>query len=843
MKAKDMFELLMAFGLGAIITYYTITHYNHIKAFFFDAISGISFLGKWVRRKDVESKYENVINGAVNEFNSNFENKIIPNCQIKWINKDTERGYFENEKAIICLKFDKKDQDLNFYNATYSFTKTALLPNTRDFVKGDSQKAIDLNLTKIFIKNNNRNALKVFNQQYKSEEQEVKNSFVRFEETEKRGLFSTLLIPELHYLGETLATATPTEKIEKEIEEFFDWFYDLATRGKEEKTILNYRSEHIKVGVILVANIETYESFGIEAYTKWADKYASDHYGAVYLLARGKKRAGILKEVVNELSGTKGFDQINKRVTMFEVDEYGEQIEISVYCLKPNLAKVQYNAWEKIKACYNSNKKLNAIVSEISTDGIFANIYGINFEISKNKLSSKEIPNLSRFFYVDQELILNIENLDIDKCLLEINNIDTETDPNILIETALKENQIIKVVINGVQVDREGKERGLRTYSRDLNRKVFIPKKNCSYSRFIRLDSSFTKGDEIEILLHGFSMEFANFVGEIKGLQNPLTNFHEYQENHQYSGIVQEVTENYLTTEIIPGLECRIYRSELSWEDDANTQDYNIGDKVDLIIIRSDSKRYQLTGSIKRIQRSEKEEFYKANIDKTFTATVTKVYPGVGLKFKISDNNYIGFVYVQELMWGFCSNIIDNFPINSNISVKPIDFDYQNNEIRYSIKACMKNQFDEAVDELIIGENYKGKVIRHFTDLARIQIQSNGFAVQGYIHKSEISNIAFLENEDISSFLPLDSEFTFKLKRRDNKNKIIELSRKSVVSSDFSEIEYGDTIDVKIVKRDANGAYFYEDDCEGVITENYDNVSIGEEKEAYLINSNGEFSL
>jgi ribosomal protein S1 len=194
-------------------------------------------------------------------------------------------------------------------------------------------------------------------------------------------------------------------------------------------------------------------------------------------------------------------------------------------------------------------------------------------------------------------------------------------------------------------------------------------------------------------------------------------------------------------------------------------------------------------------------------------------------------------------MWGFCSNIIDNFPINSNISVKPIDFDYQNNEIRYSIKACMKNQFDEAVDELIIGENYKGKVIRHFTDLARIQIQSNGFAVQGYIHKSEISNIAFLENEDISNFLPLDSEFSFKLKRRDNKNKIIELSRKSVVSSDFSELEYGDTIDVKIVKKDANGAYFYEDDCEGVITENFDNVSIGEDKEVYLINSNGEFSL
>ena len=153
MKIINMFELLIGLGLGFIIAYYTITHYNHIRAFIFDAISGIRFLGKWVRRKDVESKYENVINGAVNEFNSNFDNNILSNCQIKWINKDTEKSYFENEKAIICLKFDKKDQNLNFYNATYSFTKTALLPNTRNFVKNNSQKAIDLNLTKIFIKN------------------------------------------------------------------------------------------------------------------------------------------------------------------------------------------------------------------------------------------------------------------------------------------------------------------------------------------------------------------------------------------------------------------------------------------------------------------------------------------------------------------------------------------------------------------------------------------------------------------------------------------------------------------------------------------------------------------
>jgi ribosomal protein S1 len=801
-----MWQFLVGLGIGStlLVGYILLSSYRNIRAVIADILASFGFMGRWVRKKSVESRYENIINGAVDDYNANFEDSIISNCKINWVNKETENNYLEDDKAIICLKFDKKDQDLNFYNATYSFTKTALLPTTREFVKPNSQKAIDLNLTKIFIKDYNRRALRIFNKKYKSEESDVRDSFEKFEETEKRGLFTTLLIPELHYLGDNLSTITPNEKIEKEIEEFFDWFYDLATRGKDERTILNHKTEHLKVGVILVANLETYQAYGIEAYTKWADKYASEHYGAVYLLARGAYRAKILKEVVSELTNNKGFDQINKKVTLHELDDQGEQTEISCYCLKPNLAKVQYNAWEKIKATYKNGKTISGIVSTVSESEIIVNLHGIEYSVPKEKLSSKEIPDLRKFFKLEQELILNIESINEDEGLVVLNNIDTETDPNIFIESALKDNQIITVVVNGVQIDREGKERGLKTYCTELHKKVFIPKKHCSYSRFIRLDSIFEKGQELSVFLHGFSMEFANFFGEIQGLENPLTKFQNYQENQKYDAIVQEISENYITTELIPGLECRIYYSELSWENDKKTQDFNIGDKVELIIIKSDTKRYQLTGSLKRVQKSEKEDFYKNNLNSILTAKVIKVYEGIGLKFKLKDTGFIGFVYVKELMWGFCSDINKSFPVNSEIVVTPIEFDYQNNEILYSIKASMKNQYDDAVDHLVIGEKYKGTIIRHFTDLARVQLNSNGYIIQGYIHKSEISNIAFVENEDIKNFLPIDSEFTFQLKRRDNRNKIVELSRRSVVASDFSNLDYGDTLDVKVIKFDTN---------------------------------------
>lgn len=840
-----MWQFLVGLGIGTafLIGYIVLSSYRNLRAVIADILASFGFLGKWVRKKSVETRYENIINGAVDSYNSNFEDKIISNCKINWVNEETDSSYLEDGKAIICLKFDKNDQDLNFYNATYYYTKTALLPTTREFIKPNSQKAIDLNLTKIFIRDFNRRALRIFNQKFKSESQDVRECFSRFEETEKRGLFSILLIPELHYLGDNLATITPSDKVEKEIEDFFDWFYNLATRGKDEKTVLNYRSEHLKVGVILVANLETYQAYGIEAYTKWADKYASEHYGAVYLLARGNYRASILKEVVTELTVNKGFDQINKKVTLFEIDEKGEKTEISCYCLKPNVSKVQYNAWEKIKDNYRNGKIISGIVSFVDLAKITVNIHGIEFDILKSKLSSKEIPELRKYFKVEQELILNIESLNEELCIVELNNIGTETDPNILIETTLKENQVISVEVNGIQLDIEGKERGLRTFCKSINKKVFIPKKYCSYSRFISLESSFQKGDELSILLHGFSMEFANFFGEIEGLINPLTKFHDYQENQKYEAIVQEISENYITTELIPGLECRVYRSELSWENDKNTQDYKIGEKVDIVIIKADLNNYRLTGSFKRVKKSEKEEFYKVNSEAILPAEVMKVYEGIGVKIKLIETDFIGFVYARELMWGFCSDIRNSFPSGSKINVTPIDFDYHTNEIIYSIKAITKNQYDEAVEQLIIGEKYKGKIIRHFPDLARVQIKSNGYTIQGYIHKSEISNIVFIENEDIKNFLPLEMIFEFELKRRDNRNKIVELSRKSIVSNDFEELEYGDTLEIKIVKCSSDGAYFYNDNCEGKITENYERLSVGMQKEAFLINRKGEFSI
>lgn len=412
-----------------------------------------------------------------------------------------------------------------------------------------------------------------------------------------------------------------------------------------------------------------------------------------------------------------------------------------------------------------------------------------------------------------------------------------------LIESTLEGNREIEVIVDGVQIDREGRERGLKTFCRSINKKVFIPKKYCSYSRFINLSESFKKNDLLKVHLHGFSLEFANFYGELIGLENPLLKIAEYQENYHYKAIIQEITDIYLTAELIPGLECRVYHSELTWDNSKKTTDYSIGSEVDVLIIRNDQKKYQITGSFKRINKSNKEIFFENNKENILDAFVLKVYEGIGIKFKLTGSDLVGFVYAKELMWGFCSDMENSFPVDTLIKVKPIDFDYNANELLYSIKACYRNDFEKIGNQINVGNTIKGKIIKHFPNITRVEIILNSFIIQAYIHKSEISNIFYIEDHKMSMYLPLEKSFDFHIKRIDKKNQIVELSRKSFLTQEELQLDYGETIEVEVIEIEKNKAVFYENEIEGFITENFQNLKPHQKAEIYLLDGGGNFGV
>jgi hypothetical protein len=95
----------------------------------------------------------------------------------------------------------------------------------------------------------------------------------------------------------------------------------------------------------------------------------------------------------------------------------------------------------------------------------------------------------------------------------------------------------------------------------------------------------------------------------------------------------------------------------------------------------------------------------------------------------------------------------------------------------------------------------------------------------------------------MNAYLPLESSFDFNVKRIDIRNKIVELSRKSFLKNRHIQFDYGETIEVEVIEIEKNRAIFYENDFEGSITENFQNLIPHQKVEIYLLDSGGNYGV
>ena len=231
--------------------------YPQARLFVGDMSRVIGRFSKWVRRKSLEAEIEGSINSFAKNFNSEFSDQIFPDCTVKWVNSDTAVSCLEPGKAIVRLSFGE-DHDLNLFNAGRIFIEVSLLSKTKPFLKDFAGKALDHFMLKSLLHGAHRRALNIFNARFRELEEPVKDRFLQYEETDQRGLFKRILLQEYQLAGDILIAETPSLSHQEELEKFWEWFYDLATRESEEISDLSFQSKHLNIGVILVAHPDTY---------------------------------------------------------------------------------------------------------------------------------------------------------------------------------------------------------------------------------------------------------------------------------------------------------------------------------------------------------------------------------------------------------------------------------------------------------------------------------------------------------------------------------------------------------------------------------------------------------
>lgn len=848
---NELLKMILIFGVTPLLIAFGYIYlfgevWSKGKIVLADIVSFFGWAGKGVRKYSVEQEYQGTINSIIQDYNQNFENPILPKCKIEWVTAENQQNILKEGEAIICLSFDKKDHNLNFYNATLNFVQTGLIAKAKDYLNKPSSKAIDLLTTHIILRNNRKEVLTTFRKKLNEFDDETKKEFETLAPTNDKGLFLNILLPEFHFYGELIDTLPPSSEYNIEANGLFHWFKELATREFDERTNLKYISKNLKVGVILVGKDETWESQGSAAYTKWADYYATENYNSVYVLARGNNGYERATTVTKILTHSKGFDQINKNPKIKCVSAEGQEYIVTCYSLRPNKATIAYLAWESFKE-HNANGSLvPAIVDSVQKETVVVNVFGLKYELPNNLLSDIEISDARKVLKVEDELYLNITEFDSDKHHIVLSNIGTISDPKHFIEAVLNEDKVYTCKVERIQVDKQGLQSGLKVSSPDLKHWIYIPKFKATPSRFLDLTTKFPIGAEVSVIIDNYSSFSSNFVGYLETLTDPWegSTFKKLQPHDILNVTVKQINEFSVICEIEEGLECGFSKQEVAWnQEECNTSKFKVDDKIEVIIVAIDTDKKRIDVSIKRLSKTPELEYFDAHSNKVVDVEIVKVIPEKGISVKYPGNTNTGFIHWFEIGYGSVGRFENIYKQGDKIKAVVSEFDAEKNSLKFSIKRQFTHQFDEWASAIDFDASLIGKVIGYFENGAQIELTQNGFTVQAFILRKSVSDFAFVESDDLPIYLPIGDSFHFYIYEINDDRKTISLTRTEYLEQS-EEPNYGERIQVKYVKENHSKGYFYSDESEGWTIIPEKDIKLGSTIEVIPVShSTGEYEI
>jgi len=794
--------------------------FNEFEKFFATIFRWFGFISKWFRKTNTELVYESSVNSMIADFNKDFISQLLPKCKIQWVTEANQQNILNNDEAIICLSFDKYNQTKNIFNATLNYVKTAVVANAKKYIHPPTRTAIDLITTHKLISSHYRDALGIFNDHFIQNDEATRQEYERLIPTDKRGLFFNLFLPELHHFGDLIMNHPPTNTYKAEVVGFINWFHELATREFDDRTNLKYATQSFKIGVILVAKLETWDKYGPSAYTKWGMKYAMDDYNSVYVLAVGRDRREKATIVSDILIQQMGFEQMNKNTLIKCYDENSQEFHITCYALKPNRATLTYNAWENLKSNSKNNELVAAIIDFIDREKLIVSVYGLRFEIPKEELSESEVGDPTKLFKLDNELLLRIIEIDPINQRVKFTNKGTETDPKSLIEATINKTDPTKLIIKFIRKDENGIPFGIA--ARDSNERinVFIHRRGLSFIRFYEIEEHFKPGDEIDALIEEYDSARGTFNAIIANLEDPweTESITSIGSGSRIAAFVKQIDERKIVAEYEPGVECIIPSKEISWNDsECVTSKVELGEEIILTVLAVNNIRRTISCSIKRTEISQELSYFSSNRLQVTNTKIEKIEDRLGIFVELPMHSLKGFIHVSEVTWGNAYPLSQNYSVGENIYALISSYNDDRNNILLSIKRMYQHDYERFKQEYHVGNTIQGEVIYTRTTFSMIKIYGINYDAYAYIRFNNVSNICFLELGDLNKYLVPGQIYHFKISGLNDKFESIELNRRQYLDG-IKEVKLGDTYKVNFTIAKGRNGFFYSDNLEGKFT-------------------------
>lgn len=259
-------------GLFGVLLYF-IKNPEKFEAF-------IAFLSKTFMyfKKSLERNYVKYdVQSKVNSYVKNISTKVfhldVTGVIIEWIKPDEikKEDYIKDGQLIVRLH-KSDDQNQNIVNASIAFISQTFLKKAKIYIAKYQREALDLYVTYDFLKNEHREILDVFVQNFmrqKMNNDKIALLFEKYDIINRSGVFYTIFVQELVFLGEKIfAHRRDYNKIYDEVKALVIFLSNYAQRKLQEDISTDFVGEYCKFAIRIIGKQSKVKNEGERIYIK-----------------------------------------------------------------------------------------------------------------------------------------------------------------------------------------------------------------------------------------------------------------------------------------------------------------------------------------------------------------------------------------------------------------------------------------------------------------------------------------------------------------------------------------------------------------------------------------------
>lgn len=736
----------------------------------------IAFPIKSVRKKAVRYNIEAPCTKALKKIATELPDIEIPDLSINWVNEDNLDTILKSGKAIVKLKYEN-DSTKNIVKATSLYVKDAFLIHTKPYLNISLRKAIDISVTKkilLKISKNQNDIMSTFINETSSNEEDLQDKYEKIEEIDDNGLFTRILLRELDLFGKKLHGRISKTEHKSEADEFLSFVNKISTREYDDDTPLAFALNTLKVGVVLVAKVETFSNYGIAPYLRRIKLGMSKGIESFYLLGRNDS-VPILKEVAKQLLASGNFILINKPK---EYLDYQNRLAIC-YCLRVNDDSMLSSTLKEIGDAIESKTPVSGVIQYVGESFLKIDVNGIEGNLRKENLSVIDILDARKYF--KENTIIEAVPLEIqENGIVEFGLRNTKSDPNNILTSQFEIGKRITGKIIYIDDSFATIDLGLAKVE------GFAYRKDLTFSRFEFLHKLFKIDENYEFIVLGYNFEKGSVRLRLAELRDPWERIF-YPKNSPTKIVICKKTNLSFVGEVSEGIEAVLPFNELSWFDKETQKLKNsikLNNEVQCFVKNIDKASRVVFVSLKQKNKNPYIKFSQENLNETFELIVTDVHSFGILGYIVSDISYNVHIPSYETTW---NGKKFNYQVGGKYKVQVIGVDKYKSKLLGSFKPFIKHPLADFNDVYEIGQILKKLEIidsQEWGLFYNVRFKNNNF--KALLHRREIADGYISDCKQLSKVL---NDIPLCISEIDMEKNRISLSLIDLVSKNSERIE------------------------------------------------------